>query len=187
MLQTMIMDGINGPVRALFFKYAVQSVFTLYLQHRHHTVGNEEAVEGTVHLMDDETVGNTPIPTTWMIQGDKSYPMRFSLVEAAKASDIAEPSKAFVKEFSDLLRAIGAENLLGLDSVCAQDWTDSEARRHFLTNADSGTGDAGEGFIPVSFLFDPADTKTRVYYGKCKTDHVHSGKPAPKPKPAGTK
>jgi hypothetical protein len=63
----------------------------LYLQHRHHTVGADEAVvkvEGAAHLMDDQAVediisfGNKAVPTTWMISGGKLLSMEFAVVPA---------------------------------------------------------------------------------------------------------
>jgi hypothetical protein len=52
-------DIINGPIRDVFLKHAAHLTLCLYLQHRHHTVGADEAVvkvEGTAHLMDGQAV-----------------------------------------------------------------------------------------------------------------------------------
>lgn len=82
-----IQDIINGPIRDVFLKHAAHLAFCLYLQHRHHTVGADEAVvkvEGTAHLMDGQAVkdivsfGNTIVPTTWMASGGKILPMEFA-------------------------------------------------------------------------------------------------------------
>ncbi|KAI9866783.1 MAG: hypothetical protein M1813_000725 [Trichoglossum hirsutum] len=71
-------DIVNGPIRDVFLKHAAHLALYLYLQHRHHTVGADEAVvkvEGTGHLMDGQAVkdivsfGNEVVPITWMASG----------------------------------------------------------------------------------------------------------------------
>lgn len=85
-------DVINGPIRDVFLKHAAHLTFCLHLQHRHHTIGTDEAivkVEGTAHLMDSKVIkdiasfGNTIIPTTWMISGGRVLLMEFAVVPAA--------------------------------------------------------------------------------------------------------
>ena len=85
-------DIINGPIRDVFLKHSAHITLCLYLQHRHHTVGTDEAVikvEGTAHLIDGETVkdivafGNKVVPTTWMTSGGKVLPMEFAVIPAA--------------------------------------------------------------------------------------------------------
>jgi|SRR5947209_13073274 hypothetical protein len=83
-------DIINGPIREVFLKHAANLTLCLYLQHRHHTVGTDEAVvkvEGTAHLMGSQAVkdivsGNKVVPTTWMASGGKMLPMEFAVVPA---------------------------------------------------------------------------------------------------------
>ena len=83
---------MNGPIRDVFLKHAANLAFCLYLQHRHHSVGVNEAVvkvEGTAHLMDGQALedlisfGNKVVPTTWMATGGKMVPMEFAVVPAA--------------------------------------------------------------------------------------------------------
>ncbi len=71
----------------MFIRHNAQSAFSLYLSHRHHQVGRDEAVvkvNGTSHLMDGgemqdiQAVGNRIVPTTWM--GNKMLPMEFAVV-----------------------------------------------------------------------------------------------------------
>jgi hypothetical protein len=85
-------DIINGPIREVFLKHAANLTLCLYLQHRHHTVGADEAVvkvEGTAHVMDGQAVedivsfGNKVVPTTWMASSGKVLPMEFAVVPAA--------------------------------------------------------------------------------------------------------
>jgi hypothetical protein len=85
-------DIINGPIRDVFLKHGAHIAFCLYLQHRHHTVSNDEAVikvEGTAHLMDGQAVkdivsfGNKVVPTTWMVSGGKVLEMEFAIVPSA--------------------------------------------------------------------------------------------------------
>ncbi|KAM3444755.1 hypothetical protein NHJ13734_001105 [Beauveria thailandica] len=58
--QTLSIDAIiNGPIREVFLKHGAHVLFCLYLQHRHHSVGADEAivkVEGTAHLMDKRAI-----------------------------------------------------------------------------------------------------------------------------------
>ncbi len=85
-------DGIiNGPIRDVFLKHGAHALFCLYLQHRHHTVGADEAVvkvEGTAHLIDGQAMkdiisfGNEVLPTTWMTSSDKVLPMEYTVVPA---------------------------------------------------------------------------------------------------------
>src|SRR5271167_231733 len=93
LVQAPSIDGIiNGPIREVFLKHAANLTLCLYLQHRHHTVGANEAVikvEGTAHLMGDQAVkdivsfGNKVVPTTWMASDGKVLPMEFAVVPAA--------------------------------------------------------------------------------------------------------
>ncbi|MCJ1355610.1 MAG: hypothetical protein MMC33_005602 [Icmadophila ericetorum] len=82
-------DIINGPIRDVFLRHVTHLTLCLYLQHRHHTVGADEAVvkvEGTAHLMDGQTVkaivsfGNKVVPATWMTSDGHVHPMEFSVV-----------------------------------------------------------------------------------------------------------
>lgn len=67
-------DGIiNSPIRDVFLKHGAHALFCLYLQHRHHTVGADEAVvkvKATAHLLDGQAMkdivsfGNEVLPTT---------------------------------------------------------------------------------------------------------------------------
>ncbi|KAJ7758527.1 hypothetical protein DFH07DRAFT_1060391 [Mycena maculata] len=181
-----VMEAINGPVRELFLKHAVENVLTLYLQHRHHTVGEGEAVvkvEGTAHLMDElaltqvTNVGNATVPTTWMIMEGHSYPMEFSVVEESKAKNVVTPTEEFIKELVGLLSNAGCDNIFGLDSVCAHDWVEmSIGDASVVIPCVSRLGN-GEDYFPVSYIFDPADTKARVH-GGCKKTHKHTSKPA---------
>lgn len=83
-------DAYTGPIREVFLKHAANLTLCLYLQHRHHTVGTDEAVvkvEGTAHLMGSQAVkdivsGNKVVPTTWMASGGKMLPMEFAVVPA---------------------------------------------------------------------------------------------------------
>ena len=84
-------DIINGPIRDVFLKHAAHLALCLYLQHRNHTVGTDEAVvkvEGTGHLMDGQAVkdivsfGNEVVPTTWVASGGQVLPMEFAVVPA---------------------------------------------------------------------------------------------------------
>ncbi|EON69078.1 hypothetical protein W97_08391 [Coniosporium apollinis CBS 100218] len=68
-----VADIINGPIRDVFLKHDAHHKFCLHLQHRHHTVGANEAivkVNGTAHLMDHGDIdkiirlGYTVFPTT---------------------------------------------------------------------------------------------------------------------------
>lgn len=85
-------DIMNGPIRDVFLKHAANIAFCLYLQHRHHTVGADEAivkVEGTAHLMDSQAVkdiaslGNKVVPTTWMACSGQVLPMELAVVPVA--------------------------------------------------------------------------------------------------------
>lgn len=86
------MDGIiNGPLREVFIKHDAFQTFCLYLQHRHHTIGDDEAVvkvEGTAHVMNSEEMeniesfGNKIAPTTWMSTKDGVLPMEYAVVAA---------------------------------------------------------------------------------------------------------
>jgi hypothetical protein len=84
-------DIINGPIHNVFLKYAAHLALCLYLQHRHYTVGTDEAVvkvEGIGHLMDGQAVKdivsfrNEVVPTTWMASGGQVLPMEFAVVPA---------------------------------------------------------------------------------------------------------
>ncbi|KAL8897578.1 MAG: hypothetical protein Q9192_002503 [Flavoplaca navasiana] len=77
---------IQGPLRDIFIKYDAHKAFALYLQHRHHQLGENEAivkVHGTAHLMNDgdiddiEAVGNKILPATWM--GRDMLAMEFAI------------------------------------------------------------------------------------------------------------
>lgn len=80
---------VAGSIRDLFLKYGAESDFCLYLQHRHHNVGMDEAivkVNGTANLMqqhhvkDIQALGNKLVPATWM--GTDMTPMEFAVVPA---------------------------------------------------------------------------------------------------------
>ncbi|KAJ7459725.1 hypothetical protein FB451DRAFT_557121 [Mycena latifolia] len=190
--ETAIMAAIDGPVHDIFLKYSVQDVLSLYLQHRHHTVGEGEAVvkvEGTAHLMDAHTVGqvtkvgNAIVPTTWMIIEGQTYPMEFSVVKAFEAQNNVNPPQEFVKELAGVLLKAGCENLFGLDSVCADDWVEmSIGDASVVVPCTPGQAEAAsDDYIPVSFVFDRNNTKARVH-GKCGPGaHKHTSKPKPAP------
>ncbi|EHK25425.1 uncharacterized protein TRIVIDRAFT_198390 [Trichoderma virens Gv29-8] len=81
-------DTINGPIRDVFIKHGVQDIFCLYLQHRHHTIDEGQAVvkvNGTAHLMNGQAMndivafGNKIVPTTWMTSGDEVIPMELTV------------------------------------------------------------------------------------------------------------
>jgi hypothetical protein len=64
---------MNGLICDVFFKHAANFAFCLYLQHRHHTVGADEAIvkmEGTAHVINSQAVKdiaslrNKVVPTT---------------------------------------------------------------------------------------------------------------------------
>ncbi|KAJ7126490.1 hypothetical protein C8R46DRAFT_59590 [Mycena filopes] len=183
-----IMKVINGPVRDLFLKHAVGHLFTLYLQHRHHTLSEGEAVvkvQGTAHVMDDETIaqvaqtGNSTMPTTWMIMDGQIHPMEFSVVEAASVGDGAEPSAKFGEELATLLADAGCANLFGVDSVAPQDWAEMSVGGASVVvpyNPGISASKADEDYISVSYIFDHREDKVRVH-GKCKVDHKHTSKP----------
>ncbi|KAK7393946.1 hypothetical protein QQX98_013268 [Neonectria punicea] len=142
-------DIINGPIRDVFLMHAAQLKLCLYLQHRHHTVGADEAVvkvEGTAHLMDGQAMknimsfGNKVVPTTWMTSGGKILPMEFAVVPADDWSEMK----------------------IGDASVV-------------VPSNDSGDYDQDK-FIPVAFAFDEEKPTFRVH-GKCGKDHKHSSKP----------
>jgi hypothetical protein len=87
-----IEDIMNGLIRDVFLKHAANFAFCLYLQHRHHTVGADEAivkVEGTAHVMDSQAVkdiaslGNKVVPTTWMASSGQVLPMELAVVPVA--------------------------------------------------------------------------------------------------------
>ncbi|KAL8755705.1 MAG: hypothetical protein Q9184_004720 [Pyrenodesmia sp. 2 TL-2023] len=101
---------IQGPLRDVFIKHGAQKAFALYLQHRHHRLGSNEAivkVHGTAHLMSDgdivdiEAMGNKIIPTTWMGR-DMLAAMEFAIAPTSYAPHPFSPPPPKVAPVSPL-------------------------------------------------------------------------------------
>ncbi|KAG6017605.1 hypothetical protein E4U43_000738 [Claviceps pusilla] len=183
-LKALPVNIINGPIRDVFLKYAADLTFCLYLQHRHHTVAANEAVvkvEGTAHLMDDQTIndiisfGNRVVPTTWMTACNKVLPMEFAAIPASVDSPV--PSAEFIHEFLSVLASNGCEGLFGIDTLAKHNWSEMKIgdASVVVPSKDGETYDQ-EKFIPVAFAFDKDKPQFRVH-GKCGTDHKHTSKP----------
>lgn len=175
---------INGPIRDVFLKHAAHLTLCLYLQHRHHTVGTNEAiikVEGTAHLMDDKAVedvasfGNKIVPTTWMASSGKVLPMEFAVVPAA--TNTPTPTPAFLLDFLSVLALNRCDGLFGIDTIAKSAWAEMKIGDASvvvpINNGDSH--DQGK-FVPVAFAFDEEKPKFRVH-GKCGKNHKHTSKP----------
>lgn len=178
-------DIINGPIRDVFLKHGAHIALCLYLQHRHHTVGADEAVikvEGTAHLMDGQAVknivsfGNKVVPMTWMTSGGKVLPMEFAVIPAATATPA--PTPAFLLDFLSVLASNGCDGLFGIDTIAKGAWSEMKIgdASVVVPSNDSDSYDQDK-FIPVAFAFDEEKPKFRVH-GKCGKDHKHSSKPA---------
>ena len=82
-------------LREVFLKHGANLTHCLYLQHRHHTVGADEAivkVNGTAHLMNGKAVkdivsfGNKIVLVTCKTAEGKVHPMEFAVMPAEYAS-----------------------------------------------------------------------------------------------------
>ncbi|KAM0425043.1 hypothetical protein ACHAPT_009844 [Fusarium lateritium] len=183
--QTPLVDDIiNGPIRDVFLMHAAQLKLCLYLQHRHHTVGADEAVvkvEGTAHLMDGQAMkdiisfGNKVVPTTWMTSGGKVLPMEFAAVPATTTT--AAPTPAFLADFLSVLTSNGCDGLFGIDTIARGDWSEMKiGDASVVVPSNDSNGFDKDKFIPVAFAFDEQKSTFRVH-GKCGKDHKHSSKP----------
>lgn len=198
-------DTINGPIRDLFLNHGANIAFCLYRQHRHHTVGADEAVvkvEGTAHLMDSQAVkdivsfGNKVVPTTWMTSGGKVLPMEFAVIPAGYVVFLyfsswvlgplfdfmtrmtaPVPTAAFCSEFLSVLAENGCEGLFGIDTMAKGAWSEMKiGDASVVVSSNDSDGYDQDRFIPVAFAFDEEKPKFRVH-GKCGTDHKHTSKP----------
>ncbi|CAD6447778.1 e4d5ba55-7e96-4408-bfa6-a455d9d763fb [Sclerotinia trifoliorum] len=174
-----INNVIEGPLRDIFIKYGVQNTFTLYLQHRHHQVHENEAVvkvHSTAHLMNDEEIkdieemGNKIVPTTWM--SDNLLPMEFAVAPASADTPIFPPD--FIAELTNVLASNSCEGLFGIDTLGVDDWTELSIGNASVVVPSNGTD--RENYIPVAFAFDEKKAGFRVH-GKCGSDHKHTSKP----------
>ncbi|KAL2060465.1 hypothetical protein VTL71DRAFT_9496 [Oculimacula yallundae] len=181
---------MNGPIRDVFLKHAANVAFCLYLQHRHHAIGVDDAivkVEGTAHLMDSQAVkviaslGNKVVPTTWMtsISRGQVLPMELAVVPAATAT--STPSPSFLLDFYAVLSSTGCNGLFGIDTIAEKDWSEMKIGEASVVvpNNNDGNHFDKDMFIPVAFRFDKEEPKFKVH-GKCKKDHDHSSKPPSK-------
>ncbi|KAL2059742.1 hypothetical protein VTL71DRAFT_10234 [Oculimacula yallundae] len=171
---------IRGPIRDVFLRHGVQDMLTLYLQHRHHTVLENEAVikvQGTAHLMnqdemnDIQGIGNKVVPTTWM--GPNLLPMEFSVMQNSDETPTVSPN--LVADLSEVLAANGCEGLFGIDTLAATNWTELTVGNASVVVPSNGN-DREEDYYPVAFAFDKNTPGFRVH-GKCGKDHKHSSKP----------
>ncbi|KAK3373630.1 hypothetical protein B0T24DRAFT_529687, partial [Lasiosphaeria ovina] len=176
---------MNGPIRDVFRKHASHLTHCLYLQHRHHLVGADEAVvkvEGTAHLMNSQQMkeissfGNKIVPSTWMTSAGKVLPMEFEVVPADVAA--VDLSPAFVAEFVSVLLSHGLDKLFGIDTIAKDNWAELKIgdASVVVPDDDKDTVDA-DGFIQVAFVFEEDKPQFKVH-GKCKKDHKHTTKPA---------
>ncbi|KAI9815418.1 MAG: hypothetical protein M1832_005488 [Thelocarpon impressellum] len=175
---------INGPIRDVFLKHAAHLTLCLYLQHRHHTVGTDEAVvkiEGTAHLMNSQAVkdivsfGNKVVPTTWMASSGKVLPMEFAVVLATAATPA--PTNAFLRDFLSVLASNGCDGLFGIDTIAKGAWSEMKIGDASVV-VPSNNSDAydQDKFIPVAFAFDEEKPQFRVH-GSCGKNHKHTSKP----------
>ncbi|KAL8895228.1 MAG: hypothetical protein Q9207_008251 [Kuettlingeria erythrocarpa] len=165
---------IQGRLRDVFIKYGAHKAFALYLQHRHHRLGSNEAVvkvHGTAHLMNDEdlddieTMGNKIIPATWMGRD----------MLAMEANTPVIPPH-FVAELDHLLTLNGCKGLFGIDTLAVNDWTEITIGNASVVVPSNGE-ETEEAYIPVAFAFDDRKPGFRVH-GKCGKDHKHTSKPS---------
>jgi len=175
---------INGPIRDVFLKHAADTVFCLYLVHRHHSVKADETivkVEGTAHVMNSQviegivSIGNKIVPTTWMTSGGQVLPMEYAAVPAGAVTSV--PKDAFLSEFVSILKSNECDSLFGIDTLAKNDWSEMTIGDASVvvptSNSDSYNR---EKFIPVAFAFDKENPKFRVH-GRCQKDQKHSSKP----------
>ncbi|POR33052.1 hypothetical protein TPAR_06752 [Tolypocladium paradoxum] len=177
-------DIINGPIRDVFLEHAAYLTFCLYLQHRHHCVGADEAVvkvEGTAHLMDGQAMkdiisfGNKVVPTTWMTSGGKVLPMEFAVVPTATATPA--PTPAFIAEFLSVLASNGCDGLFGIDTIAKGAWSEMKiGDASVVVPSNNSDGCDQDKFIPVAFAFEEKKPKFTVH-GRCGENHKHSSKP----------
>ena len=196
-------DIINGPIRDVFLKHGAHIALCLYLQHRHHTVGADEAVvkvEGTAHLMDGQTAkdivsfGNKVVPTTWMVSGGKVLPMEFAVVPSAYVvflyyflltsshltpdslarTATPAPTPAFLLDFLSVLALNGCDGLFGIDTLAKGPWSEMKiGDASVVVPSNDSVAYDQDKFIPVAFAFDEEKPKFRVH-GRCGTDHKHT-------------
>ncbi|KAI0436239.1 hypothetical protein F4803DRAFT_542987 [Xylaria telfairii] len=176
---------IQGQIRDVFIKYGAQKAFTLYLQHGHHQLRDNEAivkVQGTAHLMDGqqmndiERVGNKLVPTTWM--GNTLVPMEFAVVPTSVSTPTFAPG--FIAELADILTSNGCNGLFGIDTLNQNDWTELSIGNASVVVPSNGN-EREDSYIPVAIAFDEKNSGFRVH-GKCGKDHKHTSKPVtPKP------
>jgi len=171
---------IKGPIRDVFISHGVQDTLTLYLQHRHHCVHENEAiikVQGTAHLMSQEEIkdiqgiGNKVVPTTWM--GPNMLPMEFSVMQNSDENPTVPPN--LVTDLSNVLASNGCEGLFGIDTLAAKNWTELTIGNASVVVPSNGK-DRDEDYIPVAFAFDKNVPGFRVH-GRCGSDHKHTSKP----------
>ncbi|XWW98376.1 hypothetical protein V2A60_006376 [Cordyceps javanica] len=185
--QTPSIDAIiNGPIRDVFLRHGAHELFCLYLQHRHHSVGADEAVvkvQGTAHLMDEQAIedimafGNKVVPTTWMTSGNKVLPMEYTVVPAG--TTMPRPAAAFLAEFVSVLVSNGCSDIFGIDTIAKNAWSEIKiGDASVVVPSNDSTGYDDDKFIPVAFAFGEEDPKFRVH-GKCKSNHKHASKPSP--------
>lgn len=137
---------INGSIRDVFLKHSAHLTLCLYLQHRHHTVGIDDAVvkvKGTAHLMDGKVVKeivslwNKIVPTTWMVFGGTVIPTEFAVILATYVlffqrflvtlsqslltpltrAAITKSTSVFLLEFLLVLDSNGCNSLFGIDTI----------------------------------------------------------------------
>ena len=78
---------MKGPIRDVFIEHRVHKAFSLYQQHRHHWLHDDQAIvkiHGTVHVVNSEHMkaiketGNMAVVSTWMNSG--LVPIEYSVV-----------------------------------------------------------------------------------------------------------
>ncbi|KAG5332580.1 hypothetical protein C0989_006821 [Termitomyces sp. Mn162] len=155
---------IDGPIRDVFIKHADHLSLCLYLQHRHHFVGADEAVvkvKGTAHLMNSQdrkeriSFGNKIVPTTWMSESSSGelIPMEFAVVPESTA--VPAPTPAFIEDFLTILVANGCIGLFGIDTRAKNGWAEASiGNASVVVPSDKGEAYDKEKFIPVAFAFD---------------------------------
>ncbi|EJP61249.1 3-hydroxybutyryl-CoA dehydratase [Beauveria bassiana ARSEF 2860] len=176
---------INGPIRDVFLRHGDHGLFCLYLQHRHHSVGQDEAVvkvEGTAHLMSKQAMdsiisfGNKVVTTTWMTSGDRVLPMEYTAVPTV--TTVPSPPAAFLAEFISVLASNECSGVFGIDTMAKNAWAEIKVGdASVVVPSNESTSYDEDKFIPVAFAFGDDDPKFKVH-GKCGKDHKHTSKPA---------
>ncbi|KAM3463499.1 hypothetical protein MY5147_009653 [Beauveria neobassiana] len=176
---------INGPIRDVFLRHGAHGLFCLYLQHRHHSVGQDEAVvkmEGTAHLMTKQAMdsiisfGNKVVATTWMTSGDRVLPMEYTAVPTV--TTVPSPPAAFLAEFISVLASNECSGVFGIDTIAKNAWAEIKVGdASVVVPSNESTSYDEDKFIPVAFAFGDDDPKFKVH-GKCGKDHKHTSKPA---------